>query len=302
MPAGPKLPRQHAVANRENTSAERLASPDYPGQQAAASLPNSAAEPAAPQSALPPDASTRITTRIARWEPHWLIRDVLVALLIGMVLVGAQTYLDGKREARVRSAENQRAQLVDRLENLKAIRERSDRNAKDDLLAAQLNLSGKDLHEMDLSNLNLSGANLYDANLRGADLTETNLKGAQLQQADLRGATLIATQFDGADLSNADLREATLTLTRFRDAWLGAVRFGPVDLSTADLRAAKLGGTDLDHVNFVGVQGNGPCFNVTTLWPAHFQGVEEKPYCRERGSKPFISDAGRNLLHRLRAE
>jgi hypothetical protein len=82
-------------------------------------------------------------------------------------------------------------------------------------LTNNVNLSG-----IDLSNQNLTKAWLYGADLSGANLSnsrmilaylnEANLAGANLSGANLRGANLIGANLKGANLSGAQLREAKL--------------------------------------------------------------------------------------------
>ena len=73
-----------------------------------------------------------------------------------------------------------------------------------------INLSGADLREADLRNIQLLGADLRNANLSGADLRNANLSGADLKNANLSGADLTQAYLQGADLKKANLRNATL--------------------------------------------------------------------------------------------
>src|SRR5947199_51793 len=69
-----------------------------------------------------------------------------------------------------------------------------------------LDLSGKNLRGIDLSNFDLDGANLRGADLSEATLTGADLNGSQMNEADLTGAVL-----NGASLENVDLRRAILS-------------------------------------------------------------------------------------------
>ena len=86
--------------------------------------------------------------------------------------------------------------------------------------------------EANLSGADLSWANLSEANLSGADLSEANLSKANLSKAYLSGANLI-----GANLSEADLSKANLS-----GADLSGADLSWADLSGADLSEAKLDG------------------------------------------------------------
>jgi Pentapeptide repeats (8 copies) len=86
------------------------------------------------------------------------------------------------------------------------------------------------LVNVDLSGLNLHGVNLSSANLRGADLSGSNLHGANLRSANLRGADL-----SGSNLHGANLREASLFLA---------------NLSLANLSLADLNDANVDETQF----------------------------------------------------
>ncbi len=85
------------------------------------------------------------------------------------------------------------------------------------------------LHNADLSGVNLSKANLFwadltHANLRGADLSEANLMFANLTKADLTNANLKGANLFKANLMSANLSEADLTDSMLCEAYLyGAV-------------------------------------------------------------------------------
>ena len=83
-------------------------------------------------------------------------------------------------------------------------------------------LSGANMHRMNLLGADLSGANLSGANLSGANLYRTTLSGANLSGADLSGANLklanlIRANLSGANLSGAVLRRAWFCRTRMPD-------------------------------------------------------------------------------------
>ena len=67
------------------------------------------------------------------------------------------------------------------------------------------NLSGVDLTEENLSELDLSGLKLNKAQFHSTNLSGARLMEARLSKADFKGASLA-----GADLSGADLRHARL--------------------------------------------------------------------------------------------
>lgn len=154
-----------------------------------------------------------------------------------------------------------------------------DRLTKDALLAAYQNgqrcfaaidLTGAELFEVDLRQIDLQGscldesyipygnlsgaklggaslikAHLGDVNLYGADLQAALLTGADLGRADLRGANLHEANLDGANLSGADLRGANLSATNLEGA----------NLSAAKLEGANLKGANLSRCNLFRATG-----------------------------------------------
>ena len=71
-----------------------------------------------------------------------------------------------------------------------------------------------------LPNLDLSGADLYNVNLSSAMLADSDLSGANLYGANLSYADLFRVDLSGAILNGADLRETILSQTDFTDAIL----------------------------------------------------------------------------------
>jgi hypothetical protein len=85
-------------------------------------------------------------------------------------------------------------------------------------------LHGTDLHGANLAWANVDCAELHGADLRGAKLSRTYFMGTELHEANLAGAELFATDFTHAALCGADLTEARLTEALFIDSDLYAVR------------------------------------------------------------------------------
>ncbi|NEQ41336.1 MAG: low-complexity protein [Okeania sp. SIO3I5] len=114
---------------------------------------------------------------------------------------------------------------------------------------------GKFLRGVDLSNTDLSCVNLRGADLRGAilrstnfidaDLSNTNLGGVKLNDAKLRCVSLSFADLSDGDLSNADLINADLFYSDFRCANLNGVKLNGADLNDANLILANLSSADL---------------------------------------------------------
>ncbi len=118
--------------------------------------------------------------------------------------------------------------------------------------AAELDLSGRNLQQVNLAYEDLRGAILSHANLRGA-----NLRGARLNRADLRGADLSSADLDGADLSNARLSDESgnwtvLSQANLRHTKLQGLDLRKFDLSGLDLENADLNDTDLRGARLIG--------------------------------------------------
>ncbi len=185
--------------------------------------------------------------------PQWLVRDGVLALLVGAVLLAAQLNferlqsnreerLEDRRFERAERLENVRANRAERLENLRFVRERSSDAVTDRPFAA-----------IDLVDMNLDGLKL-----RGANFTEALLRNARLRVADLRDTRFEDTDLRNADLSGADLTRALLLNPSLEDAELGAAFLGDAALIDVDLsRARGLVGHQLAEID---------CYE-NTRWP-----------------------------------
>jgi uncharacterized protein YjbI with pentapeptide repeats len=129
-------------------------------------------------------------------------------------------------------------------------------------------LSGLDLREADLFNVNLSFADLSKAALDGAVLSHANLSQANLREAGLIRAILIKANVREADLSRARLGsvrllEANLTGANLSEADLRLARLTDANLSRANLR-----GADLSEASLIGTD-----FTKANLTRCHIFGI-----------------------------
>jgi uncharacterized protein YjbI with pentapeptide repeats len=166
----------------------------------------------------------------------------------------------------------------------------------------QKNLSGMDMHALELTGMDFSGASLHHVNLSGAVLRRTmgkeanfrwaNLSGVDLEGADVTGADLCDcdltgganlkgvvacnAKFEGANLSGVDLEGADVTGADLRDCDLtgganlkGVVacnaKFEGANLSGADLEGADLTGADLRECNLTNANLSGSKLKSGTL-------------------------------------
>lgn len=151
----------------------------------------------------------RWSDKLKSFQVRDLWRDVLVALVVGLVLLVGQAAIDDRRSDRETAAGERMANEAERRDNLRFVRELSSSPS-----------IGKPFRNIDLTNqtlagLSLKGADLENARLSGTfspfiDLSESNLKTSSLYQAVLIGANLEKADFRGSDLRGANLKEAKL--------------------------------------------------------------------------------------------
>jgi uncharacterized protein YjbI with pentapeptide repeats len=131
-------------------------------------------------------------------------------------------------------------------------------------ISRKIDLSGADLRNRQLSEINLVDADLSGADLTGASFTKAYLVSANLTKADMRfadfsnailtGAVLISAYLSKADLRNSDLRSSDLSRSDMVGAYLAGAKLYRADLSDAvlydsDFENADLSGANLYRVN-----------------------------------------------------
>ncbi len=172
---------------------------------------------------------------------------------------------------------------------------------KNDVAFDELDLTGADLRDLDLSgrsfvraslrgaNLGgarLTGASLAGASLAGADMTDATLAECDLTAADLTGATLERAHFEGATLTLADMTDAKGTGARFDGAkgeravlaggmWDDAVFDGAqligADLSRASIRRTSFEGASIPEVRLYDAKGGETIFKGATMTGARVE-------------------------------
>lgn len=178
-------------------------------------------------------------------KPHWLVRDGVLALLVGALLLGSQLYFDNRATHRGEGRAHLAADQAERRENLRFVRDHSSTALVDRPFA------GIDLRGQNLQGLHLVGAVFTGAHLEGVDFEVADLESADLTSALLHGAKLTYADLRGAHLVGSDLTEA--------------------DLSGADLRHASIKGANLTGANLENVHWDGLCYGDGTIWPNGFQ-------------------------------
>lgn len=158
----------------------------------------------------------------------------------------------------------------------------------------KLDLSGKNMRDIDLSHFDLTGANLKSAKLIMADLGNTTLKKASLKEALLRGADLTEADLRGADLSNADLSQANLrrldlSKINLQGADLDFAKLDEANLKGLDLRGCRMreasfNNADLSRANLSEVQANGSSFLAANFSRANLSGASLRRTSLERAN------------------
>lgn len=137
-----------------------------------------------------------------------------------------------------------------------------------------------DFTEIDLSERDLGNVDLLGIPLTMADLFHSTMNDADLRYADLTGANLAATT-----LENVDARQAVFEDANLRDAVWNDVDLRDAKLATADLRGTKFTNVDFcgadlsDVVVDSGTKFNGCKFDKDTKLPDvpqdHFAAIRQ---------------------------
>jgi hypothetical protein len=116
------------------------------------------------------------------------------------------------------------------------------------------NLTGIDLSNRQLVNVNFSWTDLTDAKLMAADLFGANFSNAVLKSTNLVKANLVSTNLSSANLSKASLIDAKLDNARLYETI-----FSDTDLTNVTFSLARLRSTIFANVKLVNVSGLEDC-------------------------------------------
>ena len=111
-------------------------------------------------------------------------------------------------------------------------------------------LSGNDLSNAHLKDINFSGAELMKTKFQEAKLQKADFRKANLTHADMSKAKLQGAKFQTAELSYANMSGANLQGAIFKETNLISA-----DMSDADLKETNLSGANLGFVNLTRAQG-----------------------------------------------
>lgn len=146
-----------------------------------------------------------------------------------------------------------------------------DRYAKNERNFRGLDLSGADLSNLKLDDIDFRGANLQRANFQGSTLQKADFRGSELKGTIFKKANLQYANFEGMNLEYANFAHAKFEMVELQDAirstykdllhqakteeqrHLGDFLFDKfefINFEDADLRFANLKRTILSHANF----------------------------------------------------
>ena len=136
--------------------------------------------------------------------------------------------------------------------------------ALENLKLFESKLTGLNIENAVLPNIDLSGTNLLQANFQNATLIEANLSNSQLVYANLQQTFLEKANLQGADLELANLKDAQLYQANLSGANLYRANFNGANLSRANLQDAK----NIEQANFTGA-----IYDINTKFPPKFDPV-----------------------------
>ncbi|CAG8756923.1 20679_t:CDS:2, partial [Cetraspora pellucida] len=117
------------------------------------------------------------------------------------------------------------------------------------------NISGADLSNKILNNLQaerakLDNVNFQNAKLKYANLQSASFQNARLQNADLQSSSLQDANFQNANFQNANLRSANFQNARLQNADLQSSILQDANFQNANLQNANLRGLSLKNIHF----------------------------------------------------
>lgn len=208
---------------------------------------------------------------------------VLVSIIVGVCVYVMET------DERQMQAKNQRKtkhyqawQVINLAQGKTGSGGRKD--ALQDLHKDEINLSGVDvsqayLPQLDLEKASLSKANFSKANLFGATLSHAvlqyaNLSEADVSEANLSGALLTMANLSKTNLSHSNLFEAGLYSADVSEANLSGAKLFEANLTGANLSHAYLFEANLSRANLNEVNFYGADLSEANLWKSDLLGIK----------------------------
>ncbi len=165
-------------------------------------------------------------------------------------------------------------------------------------------ISGEQLHRVDMKGADLSDVNMNETLLTKADFSGANFQNANAEEANLWGANLEGANLTHANLKRANLRNSKLNGANLQDCnMVGAeLLFG--DLTGASLKSVDLTGAMFVHTDLTGADLSGANLQDILNWAdiksidqANLSGVVNPPdgfleWAKEKGAIVDGSDGG----------
>lgn len=151
---------------------------------------------------------------------------------------------------------------------------------RNDPAGVRADLTGADLHGVDLQR-----AILYKADLQEATLDGCNLEGAILTHANLTGATFREANLPHARLDKAIARGAVFTRATLRYTFVREADVKNADFWRADTFRCNFNGSDLRGADFRRAEITGADFRDVDLRGAHFEKSSWPLWCGTRRTR-----------------
>lgn len=159
-----------------------------------------------------------------------------------------------------------------------------------DLTAANLSQSSIGLARLD-PETRLQSAILQKCNLAGMDLSGRELKDVQFDESDLKGVN-----FSNSNLTGSIFKQATnFNRTVLKDAKVQGICLSEQDLSGIDLSGLDLTGASFVKSNLTGAVFKGANLYQANLSGAHLQRATLDNACLEKANLEGVNLAGKNL-------
>lgn len=229
---------------------------------------------------LPPKAAPRARKTNGqswwKWEPPWIIRDVAVALYVGLLIFGMQTLTEHNMKQSEERLERTRFELQQRLDAVAY--------ARDVSIATAGTETRKPFNGMDFTQMNLSGLALQNADfINGAKVAGTDLRASRLQASRFIDATGDRADFTGAEMQDSFFFFGSYVGAKFDSVTLTGTTFFGGDYKGADFTQAivknvRFNQVDLSEAKLSFEEPYTICYSGVT-WPKDFIPPPQGPDC-----------------------
>jgi uncharacterized protein YjbI with pentapeptide repeats len=144
-------------------------------------------------------------------------------------------------------------------------------------LGPEVDLSGADLHDKDLSSINLTGSKLDDCDLSGADFSGSNLTDSLIENSDLTDTNFDSATLTGVETSNLSGQPMNLPSgyeTRYGFILGPGVKLYDASLNDLDFSQLNLSGAQLTGVDALGTNFSNSNLSGVMFWYGIFNGAD----------------------------